>query len=135
VNRLILATPWHSLSSPNPKFLKEADSLWKGPVSWRTALAYDATRALITALEKQQRQNRNNVQQSLADPTFQANGATGEIRFSPLGDRLESNLQLVKVVRSPSGYDFVLANSSTAQAAGEKAILPPPTSFRGTANR
>ena len=135
MNRLILATPWHSLSSPNPKFPKEAESLWKGPVSWRTALAYDATRALITALEKQQRQNRDDVRKALANPTFQANGATGEIRFSSSGDRLESNIQLVKVVRSLSGYDFVLANSSTAQAAGEKAILPPPTSFGGTANR
>jgi ABC-type branched-subunit amino acid transport system substrate-binding protein len=135
VHRLIVATPWHSLSSPNPKFPKEAESLWKGPVSWRTALAYDATRALITALEKKQQPNREDVRKALANPTFQANGATGEIRFSPLGDRLESNLQLVKVVRSPSGYDFVLANSSTDQAAGEKAILPPPSSFGGTANR
>jgi ABC-type branched-subunit amino acid transport system substrate-binding protein len=135
VNRLIVATPWHSLSSPNPKFPKEAESLWKGAVSWRTALAYDATRALITALEKQQQPNRDDVRKALANPTFQANGATGEIRFSSSGDRLESNIQLVKVVRSPSGYDFVLANSSTAQAAGEKAILSPPTSFGGTANR
>lgn len=103
MNRLILATLWHSLSSPDPKFPKEAESLWKGPVSWRTALDYDATRTLITALEKQQRPNRNDVQQALANPTFQANGATGEIRFSSSGDCLESNIQLVKVVHSPSG--------------------------------
>jgi ABC-type branched-subunit amino acid transport system substrate-binding protein len=90
---------------------------------------------LITALEKQQQPNRDDVRKALANPTFQAKGATGEIRFSSSGDRLESNIQLVKVVRSPSGYDFVLANSSTAQAAGEKAILSPPTSFGGTANR
>jgi ABC-type branched-subunit amino acid transport system substrate-binding protein len=90
---------------------------------------------LITALEKQQQPNRDDVRKALANPTFQANGATGEIRFSSSGDRLESNIQLVKVVRSLSGYDFVLANSSTAQAARDKAILPPPTSFGGTANR
>ncbi len=135
VNRLVVAVPWHNLSSPNPEFPKDAKNLGAGEVSWRTALAYDATRALITALEKQQQPNRDDVRKALANPTFKANGATGEIRFSSSGDRLESNIQLVKVVRSPSGYDFVLANSSTAQAVGEKAILPPPTSFGGTANR
>lgn len=122
VNRLVVATPWHSLSSPNPKFPKEAESLWKGQVSWRTALAYDATRALITTLEKQQQPNRDDVRKALADPTFQANGATGEIRFSPWGDRIESNIQLVKVGRSPSGYNFVLTNSSTAQAGGGSTV-------------
>jgi branched-chain amino acid transport system substrate-binding protein len=88
---------------------------------WCTPFAYDATRALITALEKEKRQqpNRIGVQQTLADPAFQANGATGKIRFSDSGDRLESNIQLVKVVpskTSASGYEFDLVKSLTAQA-------------------
>jgi ABC-type branched-subunit amino acid transport system substrate-binding protein len=122
VNRLVVAIPWHSLSSPNPKFSKEANSLWRREVScWCTPFAYDATRALITALEKEKRQqpNRIGVQQTLADPAFQANGATGKIRFSDSGDRLESNIQLVKVVpskTSASGYEFDLVKSLTAQA-------------------
>jgi ABC-type branched-subunit amino acid transport system substrate-binding protein len=122
VNRLVVATPWHSLSSPNPKFSEEAKSLWKGPVSWRTALAYDATRAVITALDKKQQPNRDAVRKALADPTFQANGATGEIRFDPSGDRVKPNIQLVKVVPSNnaySGYIFVPVNSPTAQG-GER---------------
>jgi ABC-type branched-subunit amino acid transport system substrate-binding protein len=138
VNRLVVATPWHSKSSPNPKFPEESESLWKGQVSWRTALAYDATRALITALEKQQQPNRIGMQRTLAHPAFQSNGATGNIRFSDSGDRLESNIQLVKVVpsdSSPSGYEFRLANSPTAQAGGAKIVLPNPTSLAGTSRR
>jgi ABC-type branched-subunit amino acid transport system substrate-binding protein len=139
VNRLVVAIPWHSLSSPNPKFSKDANRLWRREVScWCTPFAYDATRALITTLEKQQQPNRIGVQRTLADPGFQANGATGKIRFSSWGDRLESNIQLVKVVpsdSSPSGYEFRLANSPTAQAGGAKIVLPNPTSLAGTSRR
>ncbi len=113
VNRLVVVVPWHRLSSPNPNFPKEAGSLWRVEVScWCTAFAYDASRALITALKKQQQPNRIGMQKVLADPTFQAEGATGKILFKK-GDRLESNIQLVKVVpsnSSASGYEFVLAN-------------------------
>jgi ABC-type branched-subunit amino acid transport system substrate-binding protein len=113
VNRLVVVVPWHRLSSPNPNFPKEAKSLWRVEVScWCTAFAYDASRALIRALEKQQQPNRIGMQKALADPTFQAEGATGKILFNS-GDRLESNMQLIKVVpsnSSASGYDFVLAN-------------------------
>ncbi len=139
VNRLVVAAPWHSLSSPNPKFPKEAKSLWREEVScWCTPFAYDAIRALITALKNQQQPNRIGMQQALADPTFPANGATGKIHFDSSGARLESNIQLVKVVASnssASGYEFVRVNSPAAQAGGGKRVLPPPSSFGGTSSR
>lgn len=109
-NRLIVAIPWHRASNPKLKFPQKAKSLWrKEEVSWCTAFTYDATRALITALKKQQQPNRIGVQQALAAPTFQANGATGDIHFDDSGDRLESKIQLVQVVpanTSDSGYIF-----------------------------
>lgn len=120
VNRLVVAIPWHSLNSPNPDFPPLAKSLWGGEVSWRTALVYDATRALITALEKQLQPNRISIQQALADPSFQATGATGVIHFHPDGDRRESNIQLVKVVPSKGsdyGHLFVPFKSPTKPAA------------------
>ncbi len=120
-NHLVVATPWHSSSSPNPNFLKESKSLWKEDVScWCRALTYDATRTLITALEKQPQPKRDDLQKALAAPTFQANGATGKICFDSSGERRESKIQLAKVVpskSSPSGYEFVPVNPPTAQAA------------------
>jgi ABC-type branched-subunit amino acid transport system substrate-binding protein len=106
-NRLVVAIPWHRLSSPNPEFPLSAQKLWGGEVSWRTALAYDATRASITALEKQPQPNRIGVQQALVDPNFEAKGATGVIHFREKGDRREPNIQLVKVIPSKGGDDYV----------------------------
>jgi branched-chain amino acid transport system substrate-binding protein len=120
-NHLVVATPWHSSSSPNPNFLKESKSLWKEDVScWCRALTYDATRTLITALEKQPQPKRDDVQKALAAPTFQANGATGKICFDSSGERRESKIQLATVASSndsPSGYEFVPVNPPTVQAA------------------
>jgi branched-chain amino acid transport system substrate-binding protein len=98
-NCLVVAVPWHSKNkdSPNQEFSKATEKLWEGQVSWRTALAYDATRALIEAIT-QSKQNGKTVQQVLAARNFQATGATGVIRFEENGDRKESNLKLVKLV-------------------------------------
>jgi ABC-type branched-subunit amino acid transport system substrate-binding protein len=113
LNRFIVVVSWHYLDSDrNPVFPQAARTLWRGNVSWRTATAYDATRALIAALEKQPSPSRENLQQVLADKDFQAQGATGTISF--LGsDRKESFSTLVKVVRSncsPDSYTFVPLN-------------------------
>ncbi|MEA5533530.1 ABC transporter substrate-binding protein [Crocosphaera sp. XPORK-15E] len=47
---IILAVPW-SFSANDP-FAKDAINSWKGRVSWRTATAYDATKALIDTVSK-----------------------------------------------------------------------------------
>lgn len=113
-NNLLIATPWMSFNSPNPTFPKEAESLWGGSVSWRTALGYDATLVLITALEalpkQQELTKRIAVQNALADENFSSYGATGEIHFLPNGDRKESRIDFARVVPSkcsPFGYSFV----------------------------
>jgi len=115
VDKLVLAVPWHRLSSPNAKFPKSAKKLWKGEVGGVTATSYDAARALITALEKQSNPTRFGMQQTLAASDFKADGgATGEVSFDG-GDRKEPIVELVKVVPkcSGAGYTFVPVNYAT----------------------
>jgi ABC-type branched-subunit amino acid transport system substrate-binding protein len=57
----VLAVPWSFQS--NDSFSQDAIKSWKGRVSWRTATAYDATRALVQAIEKDP--TRAGVSQSL----------------------------------------------------------------------
>ncbi|MDY6803310.1 MAG: ABC transporter substrate-binding protein [Cyanobacteriota bacterium] len=113
-NNLAIATPWISLNSPNPTFPTEAENLWGGSVSWRTAFAYDATRVLITALEslpkQQELTKRIAVKNALADENFSSYGATGEIHFLVNGDRKESRIDFARIVPSkcsPFGYSFI----------------------------
>ncbi|MGB3207585.1 MAG: ABC transporter substrate-binding protein [Crinalium sp.] len=104
---MIVAVPWHIDAQPNSVFARTSGSLWGGAVNWRTALAYDATKALITAIELNP--TRTGIQQALSSPDFLTVGASGNIRFLASGDR-NSSVQLVKIVpgtRSGTGYDFV----------------------------
>ncbi|HLO88516.1 MAG TPA: ABC transporter substrate-binding protein [Nostocaceae cyanobacterium] len=103
---MVVAVPWHINADPNSQFPAQSRQLWGGDVSWRTALAYDATRALIAALGVSP--TRSGVQQALTTPGFSTTGASGTIQFLPSGDR-NAPVQLVKVVkgdRSRTGYDF-----------------------------
>ncbi|MGD1804824.1 ABC transporter substrate-binding protein [Dapis sp. BLCC M126] len=110
---LVVATPWHSLNSPNLDFPQQAKELWGGAVSWRTAFAYDSVQALITALKslpERKELNRIALQQVLASENFSSYGATGEITFLPNGDRQESRISFTQVVKSscsPLGYTFL----------------------------
>ncbi|GAX36199.1 ABC transporter substrate-binding protein [Nodularia sp. NIES-3585] len=103
---MVVAVPWHISGDGNSEFPQKSRQLWGGDVSWRTAMAYDATVALIAALE--QNPTRSGVQQALSSSNFSATGASGAIRFLPSGDR-NAPVQLVKIVsgnRSRTGYDF-----------------------------
>ncbi|WP_392531379.1 ABC transporter substrate-binding protein [Nostoc sp. C117] len=103
---MIVAVPWHIDADPMSDFPQKSRQLWGGDVSWRTALSYDATLALIAALERNP--TRSGVQQALVSPDFSAQGASGTIRFLASGDRT-APVQLVKIVlgsRSRTGYDF-----------------------------
>jgi branched-chain amino acid transport system substrate-binding protein len=104
---MVLAVPWHILGNPEAEFPQTSRQLWGGDVNWRTAMAYDATRAFIEALK--QEPTRDGVQKAFSNSQFQATGATGDIRFLPSGDRNQA-VQLVEVEqgeRSGFGYDFV----------------------------
>ncbi len=104
---MAIAIPWHILADPQSNFPQASKQLWKGEVSWRTALAYDAATALIAAL--QVNPTRGGIQKALSASDFSATGASGAIRFLPSGDRNRA-VQLVTVQpgnRTSYAYEFV----------------------------
>ncbi len=104
---MVLAVPWHILGDPNSPFPKAASQLWGGEVSWRTALAYDAARALIAGLKRNP--SRTGIQQALSASDFSATGSSGDIRFLPSGDRNRA-VQLVTIQpgkRTSFGFEYV----------------------------
>lgn len=107
---MVLAVPWHILADPQSNFPQTSKQLWDAEVSWRTALAYDATIALIAGLGRNP--TRTGIQQALSASDFSAKGASGPIRFLPSGDRNRA-VQLVTVQpgnRTSYGYEFVPIN-------------------------
>lgn len=104
---MVLAVPWHILGDPQSLFPKAATQFWGGDVNWRTALAYDATKALVAGMERNP--TRTGIQQALSAPDFTATGAAGDIKFLPSGDR-NRPVQLVKIQtgnRTSFGFEFV----------------------------
>ncbi|MEG4799037.1 bifunctional serine/threonine-protein kinase/ABC transporter substrate-binding protein [Microcoleus sp. ARI1-B5] len=125
--KLIFSVSWHPLNSPNKEFPQQARSLWGGEVNTRTASTYDATRAIVKALEMQleiqQEPSRNGMQKTLASTDFSAQGATGIIQFNSPdnGDRKNPPSELVHIVKCPKeqfGLAFVPVKYSTASSAG-----------------
>lgn len=105
VNGMVLSVAWHPQVAQDPAFIQQARQLWGGNVNWRTALAYDATQAVLAGLE--QAQDREGLQRVLADEAFVAEGATGEIRFQQSGDRRPSSAigLLIQVQSAAAGGD------------------------------
>ena len=105
---MVLEIPWHIKSNPNSDFVRTSTRLWGAEVSWRSAMAYDATQAIITAIANSPQVNRNSIQKTLANNSFAAPGASEQVRFAPSGDRI-SNIQLVEIQVNAdnSGYEFV----------------------------
>jgi branched-chain amino acid transport system substrate-binding protein len=106
VNGMIIPTVWHPQSSTKSAFNKNAKELWGMEGSWRTATAYDATKALFAGLALAN--NRPQLQQTLVNSGFTAPGALGKITFQPSGDR-QIKATLVKIQPgngSGTGYDF-----------------------------
>ena len=104
---MVVASPWTSVAQSQSDFLVRARSLWGEEVSWRTALAYDASQALIAAVEDNP--TRVGVQQALTAFDFSVRGASGTVKFLPSGDRV-ATVELVRLVSSPNdkyGYNFV----------------------------
>ena len=110
VNGLVLAVPWHPANLPGNSFTRDAVKLWGGTVNWRTAMSYDATRAIATGL--QQSQTRSGLKESLRDPNFSASGASGTIQFLDSGERKLTpeigGLVRIEPAQTPFGYDFTL---------------------------
>jgi eukaryotic-like serine/threonine-protein kinase len=125
LEKLIFSIGWHPLNSPNQEFPQQARSLWEEERNTRTASAYDATRAIVKALEMQQEPSREGIQQALSSPDFSAWGATGTIQFnSPYnGDRKNHSSDLVHIVECQKerfGLAFIPVKYATAKEAGLK---------------
>ncbi|NEP46663.1 MAG: ABC transporter substrate-binding protein [Okeania sp. SIO2H7] len=110
VEGMLLIIPWypHSRQS-NQSFLGNAFKLWGGRVSWRTALAYDATKVIIEGLKKSE--TREGLQEAFKSPNFSVDGASGKVKFDEGGDRVEEPQDSVIIrqrLDSQSGteYDF-----------------------------
>lgn len=117
---LVAAVPWHVLANMDTDFTYFSSRLWRADVNWRSAMAYDATEALLAAIRQvpDGGATRENIAQALQSTDFKANGATGEIQFSR-GDRRQSNIQLVEIqpgFRSGYGYDFFPVSSNTIES-------------------
>ncbi len=124
VEKLAISVFWHPLTSFDKKFPQNTEKLWGGPVNTRSALTYDAARTLIKALEMQPEPTREGMQQTLADPNFKAEGATGIIEFdSKTGNRKNPPKGVAHIVPCPReqfGVKFVPVEFPTAAAAGLK---------------
>ncbi len=87
VDGLTIVTPWQPpLAPPSGSFADRAKRLWGGPVSWRTAMSFDAGSAILTGLQ-QSDGTRQGLQRTLRQPQFSANGASEPVKFLPTGDR------------------------------------------------
>jgi len=83
----VLAVPVDLTNSP---FLQDGQTVWgkKDAASWRTALAYDATKALGAGIAKDA--SRMGIRRALSQPNFEAIGAKGIVNFQAKGDRTEA---------------------------------------------
>ncbi len=121
---LTLAVPTQQVGLAASPFARSALNLWKEPITWRSALAYDATLALTSAIAAAQTQDsdahagvtRDRIRLALASPQFQAPGSLRPIRFTETGDPQEA-IQLVQLVENPR----------SRQPEFNPLILPPPT--------
>ncbi len=79
-------------TSENTAFYRKALTLWKLPtaayspaITWRTAMAYDATYVLTEAIDHLEKTDRSTIQMFIQN--IAAKGATGEITFDSSGTR------------------------------------------------
>ena len=76
---MVIPSPWLSENADYSSFPKTAVQYWGGEVNWRTAMAYDATGAIIKGLQKSN--SRTDLQSVLTQDNFSVNGATGQFHF------------------------------------------------------
>jgi branched-chain amino acid transport system substrate-binding protein len=103
---LVLAVP---VNPSGTTFFKESTQFWQQPdlITWRTALTYDATEALIAAITRDP--TREGIRRTLAEPTFAAPGSTGTVNFQEKGDRQRkpSHVTISPIPNSnPKRYGF-----------------------------
>ncbi|NER08641.1 MAG: ABC transporter substrate-binding protein, partial [Okeania sp. SIO3C4] len=102
---LILAVPWHKDLKIAEPFLDRAKAQWTGPVGWRTATSYDATKAFIYALSKSgDNPTRSTVLKKLKEVNLPSNETSGQnLRFNSEGETTGKAI-LVEVFESPNRF-------------------------------
>jgi branched-chain amino acid transport system substrate-binding protein len=103
---MIVAVAWDPVEAKGSLYAKNAQALWGGSGSWRTAMAYDAAKVVATGL--QTAHDRKQLQKVLMGSTFSVKGATGTLTFLPTGDRnkLGTLMKILPGKLSGTGYDF-----------------------------
>ncbi|MDB9450726.1 ABC transporter substrate-binding protein [Dolichospermum circinale] len=106
---MITAVPWQINDLENKEFVKSANQIWGEQIliTWRTATAFDATKTVAIAMEKNGN-TRIGIQQALSH-NFAFSGVTGTIKFLSWGDHI-SKAVLVQVqpdTQALTGYNFV----------------------------
>ena len=107
IKGLVVPAAWHPDFTTASSFNKNALNLWGMAGSWRTATAYDATKAIVTGLSSAT--SRQGLQQTLINSGFVVKGASGKVAFQSSGDRKEKKAVLIKAnpgKSSGTGYDF-----------------------------
>ncbi len=108
---LTLVTPWHPEQYSSTSFLARAEQRWgKTSLTWRTALSFDATQAIATAIQQispDQAITRITLQQQLRSPGFTAQGAGKSVQFLETGDRDGTPILVQVQVDGPEKYQFV----------------------------
>jgi branched-chain amino acid transport system substrate-binding protein len=108
---LTLVTPWHPEQYSSTSFLARAEQKWgKTSLTWRTALSFDATQAIATAIQQippDQAVNRSTLQQQLRNPGFIAQGAGKSVQFLPTGDRDGTPILVQVQADSAQTYQFI----------------------------
>lgn len=97
---MTVAIPSAQTQLQNSPFEQQARSIWGRPAQWRSALGYDATQAMIAALQKAP--TRNGIRATLSTSNFAAIGAVNPVRFTSNGDR-EMAITLVRVTPTKPG--------------------------------
>ena len=106
---MVIGAFWHIDADLNSQFSLTSKQLWGAEVNWISAMAYDATQALIQALSLQSNPNRIGVKQVLSRSNFATDGASNPVSFLPSGNRAQPKIQLVKIIkdeRAKTGYSF-----------------------------
>jgi branched-chain amino acid transport system substrate-binding protein len=90
VENLVIAVPWYDLKQDN-----YIHSFWQNKINvWRTPMAYDATKVILTALrqlyQQGQKFDRESLNQVLRND-FSIEGMTGTVRFDENGVRNMNN--------------------------------------------
>lgn len=117
-----MAVAWDIDGETNLAFVQQANTQWKGPVNYVTAMSYGAVKSMAAAIA--QSPTRDGVQSALSQETFQVLGAAKSPMEFVRGD-LQTKVQLVEVTKIADG-------SAGATPLDFAPLKPQPTSVRSS---